>query len=1022
MITKFATLYYNGDDCLTVKTARGFNRAILQFDVPEGCTVSYLTIKKSVDSSSPSIYIDRIFENGVINGGATIYPITGRHTYIVDISGSTSIKVDVKDDAATPVPLTNISLSLLQDPVDVFDSSGRTVGKDSPYYVVGQGKQVDFNIEEISSGSIAVSLQGSNDDFATTTNIGFLDVERNKYLTSSLQLTNRGKVKLYANIEGYKKVRLSFTFAGALQKAIVTSTVHQDYLEGRVIGNIGASYTNLLKGYKYFKFHFLKEGYINNTQSTAIVAECTAVPAVRVDGGTRLSLKFYDRGMNQLGYNFTAAGGGLMGTPSDGGLIVSVDNPLGDSAQISFVKGSPIPNVNQCIVPCEIACYVNEPAPETYLTKVRECTDFDIYELPSKETNRDVLNEDVLEWSDNSLTFWHCGYLGVRYDIPFDINNVAHFVEGETIKFAYLLPYGGLVHKNEGVGRLYLPSRIVVFTDNRVYHNFPARDTSTTPASDLFKFDESTIYNKFKWLPVNNSADVNNFSKYFPVLKDYDYEQFKYRVATSGYYKVEVNPDDELPEGVEPIATAIPIQVTGKYTSSDIGDVTLPDAYNRVVTYYKANGDTTYTSWKITILDPYGNNGLPSTAALQNAVKKTVGIWNRIKYSSMTKCQKYCAFGNYNQMYQEPFVMMTNDGGRTWYVHAYFAVTDFYYAQGPGSDVDLSPITNVAGAYVANSLRMCRKRFNLPTAEVKEPTTPFIIDENDKSLVTGFSVNEQGQCVVTVADNVDYDGNYPIVYFENVNAGSGWDYICNNSVTPSSGGNGIFFRVEKVSANQYILYGDTGNPNEGDMVCRHIHAVNAVECGVLISTGESYGVNPPNMFQGGFLYVIKQTENNGGGAILITYGNTNLDVVTRLTSSPLGVNRASGAFLFSDNADPTLLYVSDEAFTVGDNHKRYAALPAGRTQMLPVTPGGIYIGKLSDVDEQAKFKCVCETKGTVVGLTENKGHFAADGHENAICFSKNGFDWFIEEDSRSYVNGCDNKGNIYFGNKVAVFK
>ena len=226
--------------------------------------------------------------------------------------------------------------------------------------------------------------------------------------------------------------------------------------------------------------------------------------------------------------------------------------------------------------------------------------------------------------------------------------------------------------------------------------------------------------------------------------------------------------------------------------------------------------------------------------------------------------------------------------------------------------------------------------------------------------------------------------------------------------------------MEKVSANQYKLFGDMGNPNTGEIVCRHIHAVNAIEAGILVSTGESYA---EGQFEGGFLYVMEQTRNNGSDAVPAS-NNLPWEHITRLTSTIDGVNRASGAFLFSDNADPSLLYVSDEAFVVGDTHKRYAPLPSGRTERLPLTPGGIYIGKLSDVDDQRQFRCICETKSTVIGLTENHGHFAADGHGNAICLSKNGLDWTIEIDDgdNSMVNGVDNMGNIYFGNNVVLFK
>jgi len=309
---------------------------------------------------------------------------------------------------------------------------------------------------------------------------------------------------------------------------------------------------------------------------------------------------------------------------------------------------------------------------------------------------------------------------------------------------------------------------------------------------------------------------------------------------------------------------------------------------------------------------------------------------------------------------------------------------------------------------------MCRKRFNVPTESVKEPNTPFIIDANDQVLVSSFSTDADGNTIVNLAAEIDYDGVYPIVYFENISANSEWNYICNTGFTANGNtNNGNFFRVKKISNTQYKLLGDLGNPFTGDKVCRHIHAVNDCAPGVVISTGESY---TDGKFEGGFLYLLQQSSKNGSSTISISSQANN---VIRLCSSPNGVNRASGAYLFSDDADPTLLYVSDEAFP--DNFKRNAAIE-GRTIEVPICPTGIFVGKLSKIDDQKKFKCVAEIHVTVVGLVENHGHFAADGHYNSVMFSKDGYKWNIDVFDGSEINGTDNSGNIYFGDKVVMFK
>ncbi len=471
--------------------------------------------------------------------------------------------------------------------------------------------------------------------------------------------------------------------------------------------------------------------------------------------------------------------------------------------------------------------------------------------------------------------------------------------------------------------------------------------------SDAQLFDESSIImiDTKKWQPVNDKSKVVTRKRYFPVLAQYDYDQFDGRVAgTTGFE------------------------------------------------------------------DIYGNGGLVNylNRPWLDIPINGVEYWARLDYSSMAKGTKWCVFGNYNKdAGSEPLLIATNDGGRTWYARIYFGCTD-YYVNMYGSKIDLTPITDVAGAYVSGSLKMCRRRFNVPTPSTKEPDVPFVLNQAEQSLVTGFSVDADGDCLVTLADDVDYDAINNVVYFENVSANSEWNYICNTGFTAdgTTTNSGIFFRAQKVTANTYKLFADLGNQYEGDAVCRHIHAVNDCMSGFLVSTGETYA---EDWFEGGFIYHLKQINRNGSNAV----SPTSEGDVYRLTSSFNAVNRACGAYLFNDNIDPTLLYVSDQSMRVAE--QRFASI-TGRTGNVPVTPIGIFVGKLSDIDDQTKFKCVCGLPVTITGLLQTHGHFAAQGHENAMMFSKDGFDWEIDVENGSHINGFDNYGNIYFANKVAVFK
>lgn len=1080
MITKLASLFYSGAQCFTEKNSKGYNTAQFEIVVGSGQT-SGLSFYITKDGSSPDTSSSKAVIYNARGEKVLSTSSLGEGTYVffIDLSGSTNFRIIRTGD------YTSASLNLRQDEFKIpslesndvvkftsnttFDTTGAsmldvtvvisnktaninavcidaatnnrlpkfinngvlgtdngfTIINNGTYHIVvdsrgisrvridfpnctyecvvrkeysytpleslvnpniittqnrslqleGYGKQLDLVVhgEGMGSGGAIyfIEVQGSNDGINYTAIPAYV-VNKNQYRASNTKiLITEEKDTIYANVEGYKYLRLFWdttvtTVRNTVSINIDKVAVSDDYVNGRtLIGGFQAinadwdKVNKLFIGYKYFKIKFHEKTIVNNSEITGNVKDCTSFIGVYKNGIDILragKVGVYDRGMNVVSptvENHIYYKWCLCGTPVDGGYVLGIDESAEGLQFVGNVTDSRTGYSKD--IAFTIECFIDKPTPESFLVKKYSKNDYDVYKLPSDNKNRDVLNCDILEWSDYELVYWQGGYLGVKYVIPFTTDNVANYNGTDKIKFAYLLPFGGSNERGANVyqGKMSLPSRIVVFTKHQVFHNYPVFGTTENPGkaltSDATLFDESAVYNvKKQWLPVNDKTMVSSNRKYFPVLADYDYDQFEGRV----------------------------------------------------------NGTTGF-------VDKYGNGGLPSGQLLEDNLVAANDYWSRLGYSNMTKTTKMCVFGNYNCVPgSEPIVMITDNGGKTWYVKSHFACTDDYPNM-RGGKISLKPITDVA-PYVANSLKMCLKRFNVPTATVKEPSTPFIVDTNDQSLVTGFSTDSDGNCIVTVADNVDYNGINPIVYFENVSANSEWDYICNTGFTADGvTNNGVFFRVEKVAANQYKLFGDLGNPYEGDMVCRHIHAVNGVEAGILISTGETYS---SDKFGGGFVYLLVQNQKNGAQSWDMNYL---VQDTIRLTSAIEGVNRASGAYLFSDNVDPTFLYVSDESFP--PNLKRSASI-TGRTVSIPITPAGIYVGKLSDIDDQTKFKCVCELHTTVVGLVQANGHFAADGHGNSIMFSKDGFEWNIDVDDRSKVNGFDNLGNIYFGDKVAVFK
>lgn len=920
------------------------------------------SIKLRVKASdvTGSSYLRIYNENSVgvfVDNGEKIWPgyaflSNGINNFLVDCTSANTLEfalVTPSDSTATYDAEVYYSDEIVD--ANKYIKQGWLQATDDVIELESGTKQIEFDV----TGDSRILVEGSNDDFSNSTFIVLYIEGTNAVVYQDYLQVTSTKQHVFANVEGYSKVRIR-NVNNKISK-IDNMVCHKTYVEGKKIIKKNPSYGgSLFKGYKWFKINFLKSAIINGTETQSSVIGCSS--AVRFGSLPYTSLKFYDSGMNPYPSMYIDKTYGLIlqGTPAGGGFIVETPEPLDGTVNIynSHLTSAQSITGYAANALFEVECYTEKPIGEPNpLKKMYEHEDYDVYKLPSDNTNRDVLNHDVLEWEDNSITFWYNGYLGIKYEMPFTADNVAHFVTGEKINFAYLLPFAGNTARNNEVATDYALSRIVVFTDSRVFHNYPVRKEDSivkNPASDCLLFDESAVYN-FRdkvWNPVNDKTKVDSNHIYLPVLKDYDYNQFDGRISgTTGF------------------------------------------------------------------VDTYGNGGLPTDKRLQDIPIAGIQFWSRLRYSNMTKGPKWCTFGNYNMFDgAEPLVMSTNNGGRTWYTQAYFCLTDDYnYCR--GSRIDLTPINDVA-AYVSGSLKMCRRRYNVPTAETKEPDTPFIIDSNDEALVSSFTYDSDGNCLVNLSSELDYDGVYPVVFFKNISANSEWDYICNNVTAKGTNNTQIFFRVQKISTTQYKLFADIGNVVGTDMVCRHIHAVNSFVSGVIISTGESYS---SESYEGGFLYCIEGVSRNGGHAVT---PNARYKV-NRLCSSMEGVNRCCGAFLFSDNADPTLLYVSDETFAIGSNHKRFASIP-GRTTEIPIYPGGVFVGKLSDIDDQRKFKNVCEIQTTIVGLLESHGHFAADGHSNSVCFSKDGFRWNIDVHDKSSINGADNLGNIYFGDKVAVFK
>lgn len=810
-------------------------------------------------------------------------------------------------------------------------------------------KQVDFSISSVdipsSTKTMYLYVKGSVDG-VTYSNVPFynnalsnIDFNGNVQIVKDTDFTLQG----WLNVEEYRYIQLYYSGGNAdeyLAADVEFTNVYKEREVNIVQGtdNPGFNFymTNLLKGYKAAKLNI--SATLANSNARIAVAPLKEVN----DNTNKEGLSHY----TNYGEKVATSGYDIyLGATMENGVMIVVSE---NAPATWYFNGAALTGaaVNAT------ATMLAEPQFAT-LPVVRETNDYIVKEQPTSAANRDVYGKSVVEWAGNNLSFHPYGYGCFCYKVTMGTSVCPDWMEGEKISFVSLLPYkedneGHAIPTQNGRG---VASICVFTTKGRILHNNPERyDDTTKYRSNIMLFDESLVVenvNSLKWLPSTNENAVAPY-RYFPVLTDYDYNQFDNR--------------------------------------------------------FKNWGRTETINTQLTF---------PSNT-LYHQKNRNIGQWRRLNFGNMAKDDKVCVFVNYNgeDVGQEPVMIATNNGGRRWDVLPKFACVE-HYAKMYSGNVDM----NIIGTYTANSLKMCRCAFNVPTADVKEPATAFVVPEEQQTLITAMSTTD-GVTTITTADDLTFDdAESPRVFLQNVSAGSEWDCVCNPS--PLSNNNGVFFRAIRTGEKTYTLKADLGDAYQSDRICRHFHNIARTSNGFIICTGESYSADK---FQGGFLYFLAQNKRDGFATVATSFGDIiNPARITRLTSAKEGVVRASGAFMFCDDADPTILYVSDEPNYLGFADRK-AALPEGRTKSLDIVPIGIFAGKLSQIDNQASYKCLLDARGMITSLVHNMGHFAADGFNNSIYLSADGKRWHEYANNGEAVNGTDLEGRIYFGNKLVEFK
>lgn len=908
-------------------------------------------------------YYAHVYYNGeLIKDNITLG--VGEHELLIDLNNTAMLSVNkvVNEGGTTSADTTTLycfqkpfAVPKIEEEEIVVPDNYLASGAVKTFAVPNGAKQVDIFVSSVtkptSSTNMYLRVKGSVDgvDYKevpfynnTLSNIEYYGYVQ---IVKDTDFTLQG----WLNVEEYRFIQLHYS-GGNVDEYLAVDVEFTNVYKEREVNVVAASVnagfnfykTNLLKGYKAAKLNISA----TLANSSAYIA---AYPTKAVNEYKNIeAFAHYTNYGEEVAITGTEI---YLGATMDNGVMIVVSEKA--PATWYFNVGDPAEAIeNGTATVNATATMMAEPCFAT-LPVVRDTNDYTVKEQPTSAANRDVYNKSVVEWDANTLSFYPYGYGCFCHKVTMSKALCPDWADDEKISFVSLLPYDPY---NDGFATLNgrgVASICVFTTKGRILHNNPERyDDETDYKSNIMLFDESLVVenaNSLKWLPSTDKNAVAPY-RYFPVLTDYDYNQFDNRFKNWGRTDT-INTELEYPSNT---------------------------------LYHQKN--------------------------------KNVAQWHRLNFGNMAKDDKVCVFANYNgngnEIGQEPVMIATNNGGRRWDVLPKFACVEHYKNMYSG-DVDMSKI----GTYTANSLMLCRCAFNVPTAEQKEPATAFVVPEEQQSSIVSMIVSDGVTTIVTADDLTFDDAESPRVFLKNVSAGDEWDCVCNPS--PLSENNGVFFRAIRTGEKTYTLKADLGDAYQSDRICRHFHNIARTSNGFMICTGESYSTDK---FQGGFLYFLAQNQRDGFASVATKHGAM-IDPasITRLTSSKDGVVRASGAFMFCDEADPTILYVSDEPNYLGFTGRK-AVLPEGRTKELDIVPIGIFAGKLSQIDEQSKFKCLLDTRGMVTSLVHNMGHFAADGFNNSIYLSADGKKWHEYANNGEAVNGTDLEGRIYFGSKVVEFK
>lgn len=527
---------------------------------------------------------------------------------------------------------------------------------------------------------------------------------------------------------------------------------------------------------------------------------------------------------------------------------------------------------------------------------------------------------------------------GARYyKLPINSNTFPNLPAGNNYPLLYIV--GSSFYEANGYGREF---RMVVVVNGKVYNNFPTDVVGSLSNENkenaIVTFAESKIWD----LPVRQQGsgrtDLTN------------------RRLPSKLTESEIA---ALPGSLKYIYKYFPV---------------LPnEMYNADGTYKYSETDNS-TPFKETWKDGEFLVTFPRFYNFRGS--KNASFFNSLM--SPPNGSKMTMLVNYFTTTADRGVAIVTADGENWFVKFELASL-----QNPDTRYHVTPLhgnniitDNISEVY-SSGLKMAKRTYVVPTNATKEPSTMFNFSDFKNvtaiTKATGAAGNETA--VVTVAGHGL--ASRDVIVFKTNNYSGEFRCLANDAASPTSGGNGTFFIVEKIDNDNFKIREYIHSPDH-NITGRHLHFANDLKDGFVVSTGEEY----PD----GWLVYLQQTEKDQPQGIA---GSEHMPVY-RLNSSENGLYRASGFIMLDDDAtNPTCFFASDES----DIPRGVVQIP-GRTNLFGRNSSGVYKGKLADIDDMSKWECILPCDEMVLGLKQYGRYIIAFGMAGGFWVSDdNGKTW-----------------------------